>query len=973
MIIQVSTYAYVPHLFNYSNNQIISRLFNKNKSQNFLLHPKKKFIYQARNIVKISGVCTTQEGVIPNNIFLKIGKRKINCKLRDGNQFWFKFRVGTGLKLIQVFSKHKDTIKSIAWFVYFIKRKESSTNVNSFEFNSYLNWLKTYKFYNYENKICSKNKSSLSSISIISFVKEEDSKYLDNFVYCLENQSFKSFELLFCSSKKVKNKHFRKYKKIETTRNNEISALEKAIKSTTFEIILFIKPNVKVYSHSLSLVSSAFEDSKVVLCYGDEDKIGEDHFRCVPNFKTSFDSIRIINDNYIGNNIAVRKRFIPDFEPKYQGDEISFFHFIILKLNESFNEHIIHIPYILFGNYNTQDKFESIKNKYIESNNNFRVIENNGSYYFRPRLSNLNNPVSIIMPSACNLKYLKPCIQSIINITHFKNFEIVVVVNEIRFNDENIKQYLNEISNIDNISIVIYSNRKFNYSEIINFGVSKTTSEYICLMNDDMEVISPSWLEELLSWLSYDGVGIVGAKLLYPDNSLQHAGITIGLNGVCDHLEKNSSPSDYNANSRIAFPRCFSAVTAGCMVTTRKIFNSVNGFDENLPLTYNDVDFCLRVQDKGHVVVFSPFSMLYHHESVTVLKPSTLERRALFRNELIYFLTKHEKKIESDPHYSPNQSDTRPYFKLAFPPRLTKLGSKGIPLSWDQRQPIKKFAGSLKYSSTKVAIYSHYDIDNIVDSYVVKCLKELRNQDWIIIFVTSSNNLNSKETSKIEKFVSVILCSDGRGRDWGNFALGLKKASEWDFPKSLLLVNDSLYGPFTNLKKIFKSMDEMDADFLGLTDSYQHNYHLQSYFIYCKPSLCQNLVFINYWKKFIPQKEKDNIIYNNEIGFTKYFSNLGFIPKALFDYNKLVNTAKSGSYGASEQMGKLKEGTFVNPSHHFADLLITQYEFPFIKIELLRINPAKISGLNILMLFIKEKYPDHYALLADHLNRISKK
>jgi lipopolysaccharide biosynthesis protein len=133
------------------------------------------------------------------------------------------------------------------------------------------------------------------------------------------------------------------------------------------------------------------------------------------------------------------------------------------------------------------------------------------------------------------------------------------------------------------------------------------------------------------------------------------------------------------------------------------------------------------------------------------------------------------------------------------------------------------------------------------------------------------------------------------------------------------------------------------------------------------------LVFINYWKKFIPQKEKDNIIYNNEIGFTKYFSNLGFRPRALFDYNNLLNTTMIGSYGASEQIRKLKEGKFVNPTHHFADLLITQYEFPFIKIELLRINPAKISGLDILMLFIKEKYPDHYALLADHLNRISKK
>ena len=950
-------------------------MLNNLKSQSFLLHPKGKFLIQAKNFIKISGVCTTPEGYIPDQVFVKIGKREISCEHREGNQFWFQFKVGTGLKLIKVYSQHKDKKRILNWYIYFIKSKEILYKDDGIDFSSYMNWLKLYQFYNIENKISRKGKSNEISVSIITFVQDKDSKYLDNFVFWIENQPFENFDLIFCSNKKIKSKQFKKYKSFQTINSNKAKALCKAIQKATGEIILFLAPNTKLHTHSLSLISDAFKNQKTLLCYGDEDIIGEDHFRRSPNFRTTFDSIRIINDNYIGNYIAYRKESIPDLESIFECEKIDFFHQLILYLTHNNDECVVHIPYILFSAYidkHEKEDIQDVRNEFILKKNSFDIIEGQEKSYFRPKLSISSISVSIIMPSACDLKYLKPCIESILEITKFSNFEIIILVNEIRYNDESKRNYLSGIDKLPNINVFKYGNKKFNYSEIINLGVSKTTSEHICFMNDDMEVISPFWLEELLSWLSYDGVGIVGSKLLYPDNSLQHAGITIGVNGVCDHLEKNSNPSDYNAYSRIDFPRCFSAVTAGCMVTTKQIFNSVNGFDENLPLTYNDVDFCLRVKEKGHKVVFSPFSTLYHHESVSVLKPSSFERKELFRKELTYFLTKHKEKISTDPHYSPNQSQTRPYFKLAFPPRLTKFGSKDIPFSWDQRQPIKKFDGNLSYSSKKVAVYSHYDIDNIVDPYVVRCLEELRNQNWVIIFVTSSINLHSKEISKIKNLVTVILCSDGLGRDWGNFALGLRFAYEMDFPQSLLLMNDSLYGPFTCLKEIFDNADRNKADFVGLTDSFQHHYHLQSYFIYCKSSLCTHATFLNFWKEFIPQNNKDEIIFNNEIGFTKYFSNLGFEPGCSFTYNDLFNTALNGSYSTSEIIKTLKNGTFVNPTHHFADILITTYGFPFIKIELLRDNPSKIPSLDLLTSFIREKFPDHYKLMDKHLERVTR-
>ena len=961
-----------------SRNDLISKIIkvlNNLKKKHLLLYPEEKIKIQTNNLIKISGLCTSQEGSIPTQIFVKIGKRVIHCNHREGNQFYFEFRTGKGFKLIKLYSKQKNITKKLFWILFIIKKKEIVSKNIPIEFNSYLNWLKHYQYHNIKNKVLQGENFAQKKISIITFIQNENSKYLYNFIYWIENQPFNNYELLFCSNKKIKNKQFKKYRSFEAINSSKAAALRKAIQNATGEIILFLTPNIKLHTHSLSLIANTFKKSKVLLCYGDEDIIGEDHFRSSPNFRTTFDPIRIINDNYIGNYIALRKNSIPDMESLSKHKNIDFFHQLILHFIHHNDECIVHIPYILLSVYcenYEKDSIQDFTNEFVLSKNAFDIIESQGFRYFRPKLLISSIYVSIVMPSACDLKYLKPCVESILNITKFNNFEIIILANEIRYKDENKRKYLNGINKLPNINVFKYSNRKFNYSEIINLGVSKATSEYICLMNDDMEVISPFWIEELLSWLSYEDVGIVGAKLLYPDNSLQHAGITIGVNGVCDHLEKNSNPSDYNAHSRIDFPRCFSAVTAGCMVTTKQIFNSVNGFDENLPLTYNDVDFCLRISDLGYKIVFSPFSILYHHESVSVLKPSSIERKELFRKELTYFLTKHEKKISIDPHYSPNQSGTRPYFKLAFPPRLTKLGLKEIPFFWDQRQPIKKFDGSLSYSSKKVAIYSHYDIDNIVDPYVVRCLQELRNQNWIIIFVTSSINLHSKEISKIKNLVTVILFSDGKGRDWGNFALGLRFAYDMDFPKSLLLMNDSLYGPFTSLEEIFDSADKSEADFVGLTDSFQHHYHLQSYFIYCKSSVCTHPTFLNFWKYFLPQNNKDEIIFNNEIEFTKYFSNLGFEPGCLFTYNDLFNTALNGSYSTSEIIKTLNSGTFVNPTHHFADILITTYDFPFIKIELLRENPSKVPSLDLLISFIREKFPDHYKLMDKHLERVTK-
>lgn len=948
-------------------------MLNNNKIEFLLFYPKKKFIFQTKNLVKISGSFNSKFKYKPEHIFIKIGKRVVDCEDLEENQFWFQFRTGKGFKLIRVFFKYSKKTIRIKWFLLYIKSNKNDQQESIFKHSCYLNWLKKYQFHNIEN-ILSRKRLNNFKISIVSFIKNKDLKYIKDFIYSVENQNYKNFELLFCSSKKLNQDCLKDYKIFYSNNTNISATLDIAIRSSTGDIIFFLSPNTKLNQYSLSLISLAFENSKVVLAYGDEDSIGQDYFRCNPNFKTSFDPIRIINQNYIGNNFAARKHLIPNLESLNKfGDDINIFHSLILKIKENRENSIIHIPYIIYSTFLKYSK--KINNTHLKSNikgnSSFELIKFDKFLYYRPKLVNHEYQVSIIIPSACNLKYLQPCIQSLLSLTSYKKIEVIIIVNEIRFFDKKIKKYLLLISKFPNFKIIKYRNKRFNYSKVINLGVSKANSDYICLMNDDIEIISPNWLEELLSWLLFDSVGAVGAKLLYPDNSIQHAGITIGVNGVCDHLEKNALPSDYNSHSRLDYPRCFSAVTAGCMLTTKKIFNAVNGFDEKLPLTYNDVDFCLRLKEAGYRIVFSPFSVLYHHESVSVTEPTSFERKQLFRKELTYFLTKHENNISVDPHYSPNHSDIYPYFKLALPPRITKFASKFNQLSWDKRYPLKQFEGNSPYLPEKVVIYSHYDVDNIIDNYVVKSLQELRNLNWTIIFVTSSNNLSSGEVSKIKNLVNTIICSNGRGRDWGNFALGLRYTYTIDFPESLLLMNDSLYGPFNSLKELFDRIQNNEADFIGLTDSFQHCYHLQSYFIYCKPSICKHITFLNFWKNFYPLDDKNEIIYKNEMGFTKYFMNLGFDAGCLFTYDNLLKTALNGSYSATQKVESIDKKTFLNPTHYFADILFNVYDFPFIKIELLKINPSKVPNTDLLLAQIKENYPDYYKLIIRHLKRVS--
>ena len=696
--------------------------------------------------------------------------------------------------------------KRVCSFLFYIKKKKILNEGNNKLFNTYTKWLNSYQNFDKTNvDSIFKRIRKIYKFSIIIYDSGEYSKYIPHFVQWIKDQVYENWEIILVSKKcrhKLINSDCKKYK---LNHHKAANSLNDAVKSSSGEIILFITPKQKLSPFALMLTALEFQNPQTSVCYADFDQIDKYGFKSNPCFESTFDHIRFLNFNYIGNTFFVKKEIFNCLGMFNEESGIDFYHDFLLKINSKNHKSIRHIPCVLMSVLSHMEK--GIKSNHTNSNikvpKDFELIQKENTSYYRPKDKNKKDFVSIIMPTACNLNFLRPCIESILqNTTHY-NYEILLLINEIRFKDKEKSAYLYSISKNPKISLIKYKDSSFNYSEVINIGANKANFETICLMNDDMRIISNDWINEMKSWLSLDKIGAVGAKLLYPNNSIQHAGITIGLNGTCDHLEKNSDSSNYNINSRNDYPRFSTAVSAACMMTTKEIFNSINGFDKKLPLTYNDVDFCLRLINRDYKVLFTPFAKLYHLESVSIDKPSDSNRKYQFRKEINYFLTKHGNHILNDPFYSPNYSNIRPYFELAFPPSFHYQNFDSHSYSWGNLKPRKIFSGNIQFSSEKVVVYSHYDPDDIVDTYVIKCLKELKDREWKIIFVTSSSGFTDQEAQKIVDLVTIILISDGRGRDWGNFALGLKKASEWDFPKSLLLMNDSLYGPFTNLKKYF--------------------------------------------------------------------------------------------------------------------------------------------------------------------------
>jgi GT2 family glycosyltransferase len=258
--------------------------------------------------------------------------------------------------------------------------------------------------------------------------------------------------------------------------------------------------------------------------------------------------------------------------------------------------------------------------------------------------------VAIIIPTKNNHQLLAPLIHSIINKTHYQNFSIHIMDN--RSDLVETKAYYNQIAAHPNINIHEYD-AEFNYSQVNNLGAAESNSDLILLLNDDMEIIDPDWLEELVQWATRPEIGVVGAKLIRANHIIQHAGIVVGLNGFVGHIYLNT-PEDYHGLfGSVDWYRNYLAVTGACQMFRREVFNEVNGYDEGYKIAFGDVDFCLRVHDLGYRIVYTPYANIYHFEGRS-------RGYSTPRQDVLHSYAQMEEILyQEDPYFSPNLTYTR--------------------------------------------------------------------------------------------------------------------------------------------------------------------------------------------------------------------------------------------------------------------------------------------------------------------------
>ena len=260
--------------------------------------------------------------------------------------------------------------------------------------------------------------------------------------------------------------------------------------------------------------------------------------------------------------------------------------------------------------------------------------------------------VTIIVPTRDRVDILRKCVESIFEKTDYENWELLVVDN--RSVEPSTLRYLQQLQADKRVKVLRYD-APFNYSALNNYAAKHANGELFALLNNDVEAIESNWLSEMVSHALRPGVGAVGAKLLYANQTIQHAGVILGIGGVAGHAHKYLAGVANGYFFRAVCTQNFSAVTGACLIVTRKCFEEVGGLNEgDLAVAFNDIDFCLKLVSAGYRNVFTPYALLYHHESISRGNNDTKEKQIIFQKEFSYMQATWGKRLLDDPAYNRN-------------------------------------------------------------------------------------------------------------------------------------------------------------------------------------------------------------------------------------------------------------------------------------------------------------------------------
>ena len=516
-------------------------------------------------------------------------------------------------------------------------------------------------------------------MSVVIPVFNVDKILLEKSIQSVKQQWYKNWEIIIVNDASTYSETIDYLKTIASSKINVKSLkINAGISKTSNEAlsvaqgdyIVLMNHNDEITPNALYEVVKEINQSDADFIYSDEDKLEINDSYSEPHFKPDFSPELFFSQNYISHLAAIRKTIIDKVGGWSIGVEGAQNYDLYLKVFEKTNK-ISHIPKVLYhwrkipgstaAEFSDKSYAQEAGKRSLESAIQRRGISakvHNGKYpdTYRVQYKIIDNPlISIIIPFKDKPELLDMCINSILEKSSYQNYEIIGISN----NSENNETF--EMMKIlqqkdDRIAFYEYD-IPFNYSKINNYAVNHyAKGEHILLLNNDIEIITPDWIEALLEFSQRKDVGTVGAKLYYPNDTIQHAGIAIGVLTLADHSFKHSPRKSPCYMGRESVTQNVSAVTAACLMVKRTVFNQVNGLNEDkLKIAFNDVDFCLRVQEQGYLNVFTPYCEAYHHESISRGFEDTPEKQERFASEVRYMQERHKDILkEGDPFYNIN-------------------------------------------------------------------------------------------------------------------------------------------------------------------------------------------------------------------------------------------------------------------------------------------------------------------------------
>lgn len=469
-----------------------------------------------------------------------------------------------------------------------------------------------------------------------------------------------------------------KYERLE--RNLGISENTNAcIRMATGEYIALFDHDDLLHPSALYEVMRAICEHGADFIYTDENTFSEEPRDAYnPHFKPDFSPDTLRSYNYICH-LSVFSRELLDsvgyFRSEYDGSQD---YDLILRLTEKAKK-VFHIRKILYywrahknsvaqgvgaKPYTVTAAKKALAAHLERCGLKGEVLDSSVPTTYHIKYEIDGNPlISVIIPNKDHTDDLEVCLKSLYEKSSYKNFEVIIVENN-STEKETFEYYEVLSQKHSNIKIVTWEGN-FNYSAINNFGVNYAKGEYILLLNNDVEILNDNCLEEMLMFAQRKDVGAVGAKLYYSDNTVQHAGVILGLGGTAGHAHKHFNRTHPGYMARASIAQNLSACTAACLMMRRDVFDEVGGLDESFEVAFNDVDLCMKIRKKGYLIVFTPYAELYHYESKSRGNDSTPEKLERFRGEIDRFKEKWQKQLDDgDPYYNPNLTLTRDDFSL---------------------------------------------------------------------------------------------------------------------------------------------------------------------------------------------------------------------------------------------------------------------------------------------------------------------